>query len=252
LAKELGVDLTSVNATGPQGRITAEDVRSAAGGVSDPAPSGSRRVIAENLAKQAAIPQVTVFRTVDCSALEARRETLGVSPLPIVVAGLVRVLGWHPALNGRWTDDGVEDRGEIHVGLAIDTERGLVVAVLRDAATLGIAGLAGEIKRLAEGARSGGLAPGEMTGATVAVSNTGSYGSEAGTPILSPGTSITLAVGVIAPRALVVDGTVVPRPACTLSCTFDHRVLDGAVVGRALTDLVTLLEDDRALGELPA
>lgn len=251
LAKELGVDLAAVSATGSQGRITAEDVRSAAGGVSDPASSGSRRAIAENLARQAAIPQVTVFRTVDCSALEARREALGVSPLPIVISALVRVLGSHRALNGRWTDDGVEDRADIHVGLAIDTERGLVVAVLRDAATPGIAGLAGEIKRLAEAARSGGLTPNELTGATVAVSNTGSYGSEAGTPILSPGTSITLAVGVIAPRALVIDGAVVPRPACTLSCTFDHRVLDGATVGRALTHLVDLLTSTERLGDLP-
>jgi pyruvate dehydrogenase E2 component (dihydrolipoamide acetyltransferase) len=91
-----------------------------------------------------------------------------------------------------------------------------------------------------------------MTGATVAVSNTGSYGSEAGTPILSPGTSITLAIGVIGSRALVVNGEVVARPACTLSCTFDHRVLDGATVGRALTDLANRLENHQALGDLPA
>ena len=123
---------------------------------------------------------------------------------------------------------------------------------MRDAAGRGIADLAAEIKRLADGARSGSLTPAEMAGATVAVSNTGSYGSEAGTPILSPGTSITLAIGVIGPRALVVDGEVVARPACTLSCTFDHRVLDGATVGRALTDLVSLLENRRALGDLPA
>ena len=145
----------------------------------------------------------------------------------------------------------VEVRGAINVGLAVDTERGLVVAVLRDALGRGIADLATEIKRLADGARSGSLTPAEMTGATVAVSNTGSYGSEAGTPILSPGTSITLAIGVIGPRALVVDGEVVARPACTLSCTFDHRVLDGATVGRALTDLVSLLENRQALGDLP-
>ena len=97
----------------------------------------------------------------------------------------------------------------------------------------------------------GSLAPGELTGATVAVSNTGSYGSEAGTPILSPGTSLTLAIGMIEPRALVVDGQVVARPACTMSATFDHRVLDGAVVGRALTDLVNLLTSTQRLGDLP-
>jgi 2-oxoisovalerate dehydrogenase E2 component (dihydrolipoyl transacylase) len=83
------------------------------------------------------------------------------------------------------------------------------------------------------------------------VSNTGSYGSEAGTPILSPRTSVTIAIGVIQPRALVVDGAVVARPAATLSMTFDHRVLDGATAGRALTDLVALLESPERLGGLP-
>ena len=265
LAKELGIDLASVAGTGPDGRITAEDVRAAAegGGTSAPANAGSplpgstlagstRRAIADNLERQAAIPQVTVFRTVDCTALEARRGELGTSPLPIVIAALTRTVAEHPALNARWHEGDVEERAAINVGLAVDTERGLIVAVLRDAVGHGIVDLAAEIKRLADGARSGSLTPAEMTGATVAVSNTGSYGSEAGTPILSPGTSITLAIGVIGPRALVVDGEVVARPACTLSCTFDHRVLDGATVGRALTDLVSRLENRRALGDLPA
>jgi pyruvate dehydrogenase E2 component (dihydrolipoamide acetyltransferase) len=169
----------------------------------------------------------------------------------VVVAALCRTVADHPALIAWWRDDGVEARTEVHVGVAADTDRGLVVPVVRDAGTLGIGALRAEIARLAEAARAGSLAPGELTGATVAVSNTGSYGSEAGTPILSPGTSLTLAIGVIEPRALVVDGLVVARPACTLSATFDHRVLDGAVVGRALTDLVRLLTSAQRLGDLP-
>ncbi len=261
LAKDLGIDLASLAGTGPAGRITAEDVRAAAeggSGTAEPASAGStlagstRRAIADNLERQASFPQVTVFRTVDCTALEARRGELSTSPLPLVIAALMRTVAEHPGLNARWHDGDVEDRAAINVGLAVDTERGLVVAVLRDAVGHGIADLATEIKRLADGARSGSLTPAEMTGATVAVSNTGSYGSEAGTPILSPGTSITLAIGVIGPRALVVDGDVVARPACTLSCTFDHRVLDGATVGRALTDLVSRLENRQALGDFPA
>jgi 2-oxoisovalerate dehydrogenase E2 component (dihydrolipoyl transacylase) len=123
--------------------------------------------------------------------------------------------------------------------------------VLRDAQALGVVALAAEIKRLAEAARAGSLTPEELTGATIAVSNTGSYSSESGTPILAPGTAVTLAVGVIAPRAIVVDGAVVARPACTLSCTFDHRVLDGATVGRALTHLVEILTSTEHSGDLP-
>ena len=144
-------------------------------------------------------------------------------------------------------------RSEVHVGIAADTERGLVVPVRPRRARA----RASATRRRDHASRPRPRAPArstpdELTGATIAVSNTGSYGSEAGTPILSPGTSVTLAIGVIAPRALVVDGAVVARPACTLSCTFDHRVLDGAVVGRALTDLVETLDIDRTTGRLAA
>ena len=148
--------------------------------------------------------------------------------------------------------DGIHASRSVHVGLAIDTERGLMVPVLRNAHSMGIAGIAGEIRRLAEAARGGHLTPNDLSGATIGVSNTGSYGSEAGTPLLNPGNAVTIAMGVIQPRALVVDGDVVARPACTLSLTFDHRVMDGATAGRALTDLVSLLQDGERLRDLPA
>jgi pyruvate dehydrogenase E2 component (dihydrolipoamide acetyltransferase) len=140
----------------------------------------------------------------------------------------------------------------VHVGLAIDTERGLMVPVLRDAHSTGIAAIASEIRRLAEAARGGHLTPNDLHGATIGVSNTGSYGSEAGTPLLNPGNAVTVAMGIVQPRALVVDGEVVARPACTLSLTFDHRVMDGATAGRALTDLVSLLQDGERLRDLAA
>jgi 2-oxoisovalerate dehydrogenase E2 component (dihydrolipoyl transacylase) len=250
LARDLGVDLATVAGSGPGGRITADDVQ-AASGTSAPAARPTRAPIATALERQAAIPQVTTFRTVDCSALESFRAGLEVSPLPIVVAALCRTIVTHPELNARWGANGVEERPEVHVGLAADTERGLVVPVVRGASTLGIAALTAEIGRLAEAARAGSLTLEELTGATIAVSNTGSYGSEAGTPILSPGTSVTLALGVIAPRALVVGGDVVARPATTLSCTFDHRVLDGAAVGRALNDLIENISSTERLEDLP-
>jgi 2-oxoisovalerate dehydrogenase E2 component (dihydrolipoyl transacylase) len=252
LAKELGVDLAAVAGSGPHGRVTADDVRAATGVVAPPPTAvPSRTVIAGNMERQAAIPQVTTFRTLDCTALEAFRAELGMSPLPVVLAALCRTIAAHPALNSAWGDGRVVERKGIDVGLAADTERGLVVPVLRDAPALGMTALAAQIARLAGSAREGSLTPTELTGATIAVSNTGSYGSEAGTPILSPGTSVTLAFGVIAPRALVVDGEVVARPASTLSCTFDHRVHDGATIGRALTHLVDLLTSTERLGDLP-
>ena len=139
LAKELGIDLASVAGTGPDARITAEDVRAATEGSGTSAPAtassllpgsslagstlagSTRRAISDNLERQAAIPQVTVFRTVDCTALEARRGELGTSPLPLVIAALTRTLAEHPALNARWHDGDVEERAAINIGLAVDT-----------------------------------------------------------------------------------------------------------------------------------
>jgi pyruvate dehydrogenase E2 component (dihydrolipoamide acetyltransferase) len=254
LAKDRGVDLAGVSGTGADGRITREDVEAAA---SAP-PSGGevvpvsivRRAIARNLEAVAAIPQVTTFRTVDCSALEAFRGELGVSPLPVFVAALAVIAGKHPWVNASWADEGIRLHRAVNVGIAADTERGLVVPVVRGAEGLGISAIGAEVTRLAESARANALSHEELTGATIAVSNTGSYGSEYGTPLLNPGHAVTIALGVIAPRALVVGGRVEARPACTLSCTFDHRVLDGATIGRALGDLVRLLESRERLEAL--
>jgi pyruvate dehydrogenase E2 component (dihydrolipoamide acetyltransferase) len=254
LAKELEVDIETLRGTGSHGRVIEDDVRSAAVEPADVTRielTPLRRAIAANLELQAIVPQVTTFRTVDCTALQPFREELDVSPLPVVVAALCRVAKDHPLINARWSPDAILAANAVNAGLAIDTERGLIVAVVRDAQTLGIAQIAAESSRLAEGARAGSLTANDLSGATIAVSNTGSYGSEAGTPILSPGTSVTLAIGVIAERVLVVEGQVAVRPAATLSLTFDHRVLDGAAAGRALTDLVDLLQSDERLRDLP-
>jgi pyruvate dehydrogenase E2 component (dihydrolipoamide acetyltransferase) len=257
LAKDLGVDLTGVTGSGPGGRITSDDVQRAGAGSSTVEGAevveitAVRRDIARRLTEVAAIPQVTTFRTLECSALDAFRRELETSPLPVIVAALARTCGDHPLLNSAWRMDGIHLFHDVHVGVATDTERGLMVPVVRNAHALTIAELANEIRRLAEAARDGHLHTGDLKGATIGVSNTGSYGSEAGTPLLNPGNAVTLAVGVIQPRALVVEGEVVARPACTLSLTFDHRVLDGAAVGRALTDLVELLQDPVRLRDLP-
>ena len=259
LARDLGVEIGGVTGTGTGGRVTADDVRSATDtsvdrGLSEGERvpvSGVRRGVAETLTRQAAIPQVTTFRTVECTALEAFRNEVGVSPLPVVAAALCRTVSTHPALNSSWGGDAIVARAAVHLGVAVDTEHGLMVPVVRDAAPRGITDLAGEVRRLAEVARSGGLTARDTADATIGLSNTGSYGSEAGTPILTPGSAVTIAIGAIVPRALVVEGEVVARPACTLSLTFDHRVLDGAAAGRALTDLVALLQDPDRLRDLP-
>jgi 2-oxoisovalerate dehydrogenase E2 component (dihydrolipoyl transacylase) len=260
LAKDLGVDLATVAGTGPEGRVNADDVQRAAGGDDAASEDGAdripvtptRRTIARRMEQAAAIPQVTTFRTVDATALETVRAELGVSPLPVFVAALCRTIAGHPILNATWADDAIVVHATVHAGIAVDTERGLFMSVIHDAGSKGVPELSTEISRLAEAARGGSLPPDEATGSTITVSNTGSYGSEAGTPLLNPPSAVTIALGVIEPRALVTGGGAVEaRPACTISLTFDHRVLDGAAAGRALTDLVDLLEDVDALRELP-
>jgi 2-oxoisovalerate dehydrogenase E2 component (dihydrolipoyl transacylase) len=262
LAKDLGVDLGSVSGTGPGGRITRADVESAASSAST-AETGEievvpismvRRTIAESLAKVVReVPQVTTWRTLDCTALETMRAELDVSPLPIVVRALAQICVEHPWLNASY----LRDLGEIHlhrrchVSIATDTERGLLVPVVRDAGRRTIGDIAAEIRRLAAAAREGALHPEQMAGGTITVTNTGSYGSEAGTPLLNPPQGAILAIGVIQPRALVIDGRVEARPACTLSLTFDHRLLDGATAGRAFGDLVDLLGSSERLAALP-
>ena len=260
LAKDLGVDLSDVAGSGPDGRITRADVERLADSGREPEDVGrsttvplspTRRAIAARLTEVAAIPQVTTFRTIDCSALETHRESLRVSPLPVFVKALAEVSREHPELNSSWGGERILLFPEIRVGIATDTERGLMVPVLADVGSLGINEIAVEIARLAEAARSNTLSRDDVVGATIAVTNTGSYGSEFGTPLLNPGHAVTIALGVIEPRALVVDGVVEARPACTLSLTFDHRVLDGATVGRALGALVELLESRERLEALP-
>jgi pyruvate/2-oxoglutarate dehydrogenase complex dihydrolipoamide acyltransferase (E2) component len=271
LAKELGLDIDAVNGTGRDGRITEADVerfaertqRLDAEGVFAVAvhhelgsrlePVGAvRQEIAAALTQQATIPQATTFRTVDCAALEEVRRAAGSSPLPFVIAALCAVARDHPLMNAAWREDMLEFRDVVNVGVAVDTDRGLLVPVVQDAGRRGVTEIASEIARLADAARADRLTlEYKLATATIAVSNTGSYGSEAGTPILSPDTSMTLAFGAIEPRALVQGGAVVARPAATISCTFDHRVLGGAAAGRALTDVVALLESPERLGGLP-
>ena len=279
LAKELGVELSDVTGTGPGGRVTREDVQNAAASagrpatVKEPRPApaptgqderlpvrGVRRLVAEKTARSAReIPHVTTFLTVDATHLEEfRRELAGgggskVTALPIIVRAFVDVAREYRALNASFDEEASEIvlRGDVHVGIATDTERGLLVPVVRHADRMGIGELSTEMGRLVAAARAGRSAPEELTGSTVTVTNVGSFGAESGTPIINYPESAILAVGVIEPRALVVGGEVQARPAVTLSLSFDHRVLDGAEAGRALRALGTLLESPFRLGALP-
>jgi 2-oxoisovalerate dehydrogenase E2 component (dihydrolipoyl transacylase) len=270
LAKELGVDLSSVAGTGPDGRVTREDVEKAA--QQEPSRAtpqreseeripvrGTRRLIAEKMSRSAReIPHVTSFLTVDAFYLDQFRRELQeqsgerISPLPIVVRALVDTCREHRMLNASFDADAHEIvlHGPVNVGIATDTERGLMVPVVRDAQTKGVVELARDIGTLTTKAREGKSSPDELVGSTITVSNVGTFGSEFGTPIINYPEAAILAMGVMELRALVVDGEVEARPAMTLSLSFDHRLLDGAEAGRAMRFLGDILESPFQLGAL--
>jgi 2-oxoisovalerate dehydrogenase E2 component (dihydrolipoyl transacylase) len=280
LARERGLDLAAIQGTGPGGRITREDVLRAApngGAEAEAAPAaeaarvppgeevripmrGVRRMIAEKMTRAwTEIPHVTTFHQVDATWVDGLRRELTegsgakVSALSVIVRALVEVCRRHPELNSTY-DTGAGElvlRGSYHVGIAADTERGLVVPVLRDADAKGIVTIAREIAALVEAARAGRATPDQLTGSTITVTNYGVFGSSHGTPIINHPEAAILGVGSIEPRAVVADGEVVARPALTLALSFDHRILDGGDADRAMADLRDLLQSPFRLGALP-
>jgi pyruvate dehydrogenase E2 component (dihydrolipoamide acetyltransferase) len=165
----------------------------------------------------------------------------------------VEVCREHPKLNASFDRDAGEIvlRDAYHVGIAADTERGLMVPVVRDVDRKGIVEVAREIAAVVEAARSGTASPEQLTGSTITVTNFGVFGSDAGTPIINHPEAAILGTGRIALRAVVTDGRVEARPTMTLALSFDHRVLDGADADRAMTDLTAILESPFRLGALP-
>lgn len=260
LAAERGVDIGKIRGSGPGGRVTRDDVMAATSGASteERIPvRGVRRIVAQRMTSSARnIPHVTTFLTVDASNVESARQSTDaetkVTALAVIARAFLEVCKAHSKLNSSWD----ERAGEIvlfrryHLGVATDTERGLMVPVVRDADQMAVGEIAEEIARLSALARDGRAAPEELTGSTVTISNVGTFGAEFGTPIINEPESAILAVGAIAERPWAEGGELTVRPTVTLSLSFDHRVMDGAEAGRALLDLKRLLEDRVALGEL--
>ncbi|HEX5027610.1 MAG TPA: dihydrolipoamide acetyltransferase family protein [Gaiellaceae bacterium] len=226
IAQELGVDLASVAGSGPGGRITEEDVRSAAsaGGEGRREPlRGVRRVIAEHMTRaHREVPPVTWVEECDLEAV----------PLELLLASVVRAtaesLVEFPELNARFDGDAIVYLDRYDVGVAVQTEDGLVVPVVRGANAKSVEELATEIADLAERARAGELAPDELRGSTFTVTSAGKLAGLFQTPIVNHPEVAILSIGRVAPRAVVRDGEVVVRRIGTLAITFDHRVVDGA------------------------
>jgi len=279
LAKDLGISLAALAGSGPDGSITRDDVQRAAGAgtparsaesgngsrtaTSAPASGGEERIAVRGVRKHMAAamvssaftaPHVTEFLQVDVTetmaALRRVRELpefaeLRVSPLLFVARALLVAVARHPLVNSSW-DAAAEEivvKHYVNLGIAVAAERGLIVPNVKRADALTLPELARALQVLTETGRAGKATPADLAGGTITITNVGVFGVDAGTPILTPGETAILAFGQVKDTPWVVDGELAVRKACTLSLSFDHRIVDGELGSAVLRDIGSMLTD---------
>lgn len=282
LAKDLRIDLATLTGSGPGGVITRDDVTTAAQPEPEPQPAtepprtgatpadvripirGVRKATAEAMVRSAfTAPHVTEWLTCDVTGtmelverLKARREfrEVRISPLLIVAKAVCLALGRTPELNSFWDEPAGEivQLGSVNLGIAANTPRGLVVPNIKNAQTLPLLELAQAINALVATAREGRTTPAEMSQGSFTITNVGTFGVDAGTPILNPGESGILCLGQVTRRPWVVgsatgsggaDERIEPRWVTTLAVSFDHRLADGAQGSTFLAAVAQILSD---------
>jgi pyruvate dehydrogenase E2 component (dihydrolipoamide acetyltransferase) len=256
LARDAGIDLSALRGSGPHGRITRRDVLSAAPRAPEPQPEpepergrsgGYRRAMAAQMARTLQIPMFSVSVDCDGSALLAERRRIkavgGIATVnDLIVFRVARLLARHPDLNAHWAEDRSVPQERVNVGVAMATEAGLVVPVLRDADRLSLAETAAGLRRLRERAEAQGLAAAEVSGATLTVTNLGGFGVADFVPIVNPPQVAILAVAAFRPTAVFDGARLESRPVARLTMSADHRAVDGAGVARFLDALRADLE----------
>jgi pyruvate/2-oxoglutarate dehydrogenase complex dihydrolipoamide acyltransferase (E2) component len=278
LAREMGVDIAKVRGSGSMGRITEEDVRKVASGspagaqliVSNKPLAGGaneervplrglRKIVAERMSKSIrTTAQVTHVDEADMTELVALREALkadgekrGVKLtfLPLIIKAIIPALKEFAYTNASLDEQANEIvlKKSYNIGIAIDTEGGLVVPVVKDADKKDVFQIAVEIQQLAAKARSGGLTLEDVHGSTFTVTNQGSVGGLFATPIINYPESAILGTHKISKRALVRDGRIEARDAMFLSLSFDHRILDGAYAARFVNRVISVIQDPKLL-----
>jgi pyruvate dehydrogenase E2 component (dihydrolipoyllysine-residue acetyltransferase) len=311
LARDRGIDLGSIRGTGPQGRVTREDVLAASDRpfpvpipeqeppvapepeemIAEPGPqtpppqtpppppptqeqphepdsttppitvvgrgeterrplSRLRRTIAANMTRSwQEIPHVTTFDEADATRLLEIRDALGArlqTRIPVealVIKAVLPALDQYPEFNATLDGDDLILHGRHDIGIAVDTPDGLLVAVISDAGSKGVLELAGEVRRLGEGAKGRSLSMDELTGQTFTISNIGAVGGGLGTPIIPFGTTAILSVGRAREKVIASDGDLVIAPLLPLSLSYDHRVIDGAQGRRFMALVLENLEE---------
>ena len=282
LAKDLGINLAELTGSGPEGAVTRDDVQRAARGTTGrsgsevvengvrtaslaavPGPAGEERIPVRGVRKHMAAamvssaftaPHVTEFLQVDVTETMAavRRvrdlpeyAEVRVSPLLFVARALLTAVRRHPMVNSSWDEDAQEIvvKHYVNLGIAVAAERGLLVPNVKNASELSLPELARGLQALAETARAGKATPADLVGGTITITNVGVFGVDGGTPILTPGEAAILAFGQVKDAPWVVDGQLAVRSVCTLSLSFDHRIIDGQLGSAVLSDVGSMLED---------
>ncbi|TAX65076.1 dihydrolipoamide acetyltransferase family protein [Rhizobium ruizarguesonis] len=269
-ARESGVDLRQVQATGPAGRILREDIEQFLSHGTAPATAkngfarktateeikltGLRRRIAEKMVLSASrIPHITYVEEVDMTALEELRATMNgdrrpdhpkLTVLPFLMRALVKAISEQPDVNATFDDDaGIITRyNAVHIGIATQTPAGLTVPVVRHAEARGIWDCAAEMNRLAEAARSGTATRDELSGSTITISSLGALGGIVSTPIINRPEVAIIGVNKIATRPVWDGAQFVPRKMMNLSSSFDHRIIDGWDAANFVQRIRTLIE----------
>ncbi|MCT9624151.1 2-oxo acid dehydrogenase subunit E2 [Pseudarthrobacter equi] len=286
IARDLGIDLADVVATGSRGEVTREDLVSyqaqrdaeldkadgfwgKAGKPQDQRietipVKGVRKATAKAMVDSAfAAPHVSIFVDVDASRtmefvkrLKASRDFEGirVSPLLILAKAVIWAAARNPSVNASWVESGdgsgaaeIQVKHFMNLGIAAATPRGLMVPNIKDAQDLSLKELALALNNLATTARAGKTQPAEMQGGTLTITNIGALGIDTGTPIINPGEVAIVAFGTIKQKPWVLDGEVIPRWITTLGGSFDHRVVDGDLSARFMADVAAILEEPALL-----
>ncbi|MET7393160.1 dihydrolipoamide acetyltransferase family protein [Dactylosporangium sp. NPDC005572] len=265
LARDLGVDLTGLTGTGPNGSISRDDVLAAttapAAVATKPAVGreeripvkGVRKLTAENMVASAfTAPHVTEFLTVDVTRsmkaldrLKAHRDwkDVRVSPLLLVAKAVLLAVKRHPMVNSTWAGEEIVVKHYVNLGIAAATQRGLIVPNVKDAQELTTRELADALTALVSTAREGRTPPADMTGGTFTITSVGVFGVDSGTPILPPGESAILVFGAVREQPWVHKGKIKVRQVTTLGLSFDHRIIDGELGSKFLRDVGAFLED---------
>lgn len=281
-AKNLGIDLNEVSATGTRGEVTQKDLLSyqeqraaeqdqagsfwaparGAGLADDPRierikVKGVRKATAKAMVESAfSAPHVSIFVDVDASRtmefvkrLKASRDFEGirVSPLLILAKAVIWAAARNPSVNATWTGDEIIIKHFMNLGIAAATPRGLMVPNIKDAQELSLKELAIALNELATTARAGKTQPAAMQGGSLTITNIGALGIDTGTPIINPGEVAIVAFGTIKQKPWVLDGEVIPRWITTLGGSFDHRVVDGDLSARFMADVAAILEEPALL-----